>query len=166
MSPIEQSSIDILKILEQDARLSPAQIATMVGRSEDEVRKEIAHLEDEGIIRRYKTVINWEKAGREQVYAFIDVRITPSRGVGFDDVAARIYRFPEVVTVYLVSGEYDLRVIITGNSLNEIAFFVSDRLATIDRVEATITHFVLKRYKEDSVILGETTEDNRLPVVP
>jgi len=166
MAAIEHPSADILKILEQDARTTIAQIAAMTGKDEAAVRAKIEELERQGIIRRYKTVINWEKAGRDLVYAFIDVKVTPSRGVGFDDVAERIYKFPEVYSVYLVSGEFDLRVVVTGNSMKEVAFFVTEKLATIDRVQSTITHFVLKRYKEDSDILEEPSEDRRLPVTP
>ena len=166
MAAMEHPSTDILKILEQNARTTTAQIAAMTGRDEAAVREKIEELEKQGIIRRYKTVINWEKAGRDLVYAFIDVKVMPSRGVGFDDVAERIYRFPEVHSVYLVSGESDLRVVVTGNSIKEVAFFVTEKLATIDRVQSTITHFVLKRYKEDSDILEEPSEDRRLPITP
>lgn len=166
MAAKKQIAVDILKILEMDARTHPAQIATMTGRSEEEVRNEIASLEEQGIIRRYKTVVNWQKAGRELVYAFIDVKVTPSRGVGFDDVAERIYSYPEVASVYLVSGEFDLRVVVAGNTMQEVAFFVAEKLATIDRVQSTITHFVLKRYKVDSEVFEEPTEDRRLAVAP
>jgi DNA-binding Lrp family transcriptional regulator len=166
MAANEQVAADILKILEQDARTAPAQIATMTGRDEEDVRRQIAALEEQGIIRRYKTVINWEKAGRDLVYAFIDVKVTPSRGVGFDDVAERIYRFPEVHSVYLVSGEYDLRVVVTGSSMKQVAFFVAEKLATLDRVQSTVTHFVLKRYKEDSDVFEEPSGDRRLAVAP
>jgi DNA-binding Lrp family transcriptional regulator len=157
---------DILSILEQDARTSASQIALMAGSTEDEVRKRIAELEASGTIRKYKTVVNWEKAGRELVYAFIDVKVSPSRGVGFDSVAERICRFPEVASVYLVSGEYDLRVVVTGKTMQEIAFFVAERLSTIDRVLSTASHFVLKRYKVDSDTFEDPTEDKRLAVAP
>ncbi len=166
MAAIEQFTNNILKILEQDARTTPAQIAVMTGRTEQEVKDQIAALEQKGIIKRYKTVIDWAKAGRERTYAFIDVKVTPSRGVGFDDVAERIYKYPEVQSVYLVSGEYDLRVVVAGTSLKEVSFFVSEKLATIDNVQATITHFVLKRYKEDFEIFEDTSEDRRLSVAP
>jgi DNA-binding Lrp family transcriptional regulator len=166
MMTMEKHTSDILKILEQDARTSPAQIAIMTGMTEAEVRTQIAALEQNGIIKRYRTVINWEKAGREQVYAFIDVKVIPSRGAGFDDVAERIYRFPEVMSVYLVSGEYDLRVIVVGDNIREVSSFVSDKLAPIDKVQATVTHFVLKRYKEDGEVFEEPLDDRRLPVAP
>jgi len=158
---------DILKILEQDARTTPAQIAKLTGISEEEAAAEIKRLEEERIIIRYKTLIDWEKAGKDVIYAFIDVKVSPSRGVGFDDVAERIARFPEVTSVYLVSGEYDLRVVVAGSSMQELAFFVSEKLATIDRVQSTASHFVLKRYKVDSELLsGRGVEDKRLAIQP
>ncbi len=156
----------ILKILERDARTSPAEIAVMLGKTEDEVRESIKKMEANGIIRRYKTVIDWEKAGREQVFAFIDVRVTPSRGVGFDDVAKRIYNFPEVHSVYLVSGDYDLRVVVGGKTMHEVAFFVAEKLATLENVLSTRTSFLLKKYKDDGDVFVETETDNRLAVTP
>ena len=158
--------IDILKILEQDSTLPPEKVAAMLGRPVDEVKKDIQELEQQKIIRRYKAVVDWEKAGVERVSAFIDVKLLPSRGVGFDDVAERIYRFPEVRSVYLVSGDYDLRVIVEGEGIKQVAFFVSDKLATIDRVQGTATHFMLKKYKEDNDIFEEPEEDRRLIVSP
>ena len=157
---------EILRILDEDARLSPDEIASMTGKSPEEVRAIIEDCEQKGIIRRYKTVVEWEKLGEEPVIAFIDVKVSPERGVGFDDVAERIYRFPEVRAVYLVSGMHDLRVQVTGKSMKEVAFFVAEKLATIDRVQSTNTHFLLKRYKEDGVIFGAPEEDRRLAVTP
>jgi DNA-binding Lrp family transcriptional regulator len=157
---------EILRILDEDARLSPEEIASMTGKSPEEVRAIIEDCEQKGIIRRYKTVVEWEKLGEEPVIAFIDVKVSPERGVGFDDVAERIYRFPEVRAVYLVSGLHDLRVQVTGKSMKEVAFFVAEKLATIDRVQSTNTHFLLKRYKEDGVIFGAPEEDRRLAVTP
>jgi DNA-binding Lrp family transcriptional regulator len=156
----------ILKILERDARTPLSQVAAMVGQSEEEVRRIVAECEKKRIIRRYKTIIDWEKAGLERVFAFIDVKVSPAREVGFDDVAARIYRFPEVHSVYLVSGEYDLRVVVEGRTMREVAFFVAEKLATIDRVQSTATHFLLKKYKEDEEIIAEPEEDRRLAVTP
>jgi len=161
-----ECQIEILKILERDAHKTPMQIAAMLGMGEAEVAEIIRHLEEKGIIRRYKTVIDWEKAGVEKVFAFIDVKVTPARGVGFDDVAERIYRFPEVHSVYLVSGDHDLRVSVEGGHIREVANFVSEKLATIDRVQSTKTHFLLKKYKEDTDIFAEGEEDHRLPVAP
>jgi DNA-binding Lrp family transcriptional regulator len=156
----------ILKILEKDGRTSPAEIATMLGKTEDDVREAIQRMESSGIIRRYKTVIDWEKAGREQVFAFIDVRVTPSRGVGFDDVAKRIYNYPEVTSVFLVSGDYDLRVVVGGKTMHQVAFFVAEKLATLDNVLSTRTSFLLKRYKDDGDVFADVEADDRLAVTP
>ena len=157
---------EILRILEEDSRLTPDEIAAMTSKTPDEVKAVIDECEKNGIIRRYKTVIDWETVGEEPVIAFIDVKVTPERGVGFDNVAERIYRFPEVRSVYLVSGAYDLRVQVAGNSMKEVAFFVAEKLATIDRVMETSTHFLLKKYKEDGVIFEEPEADRRLAVAP
>lgn len=157
---------EILRILEEDSRLTPDEIAAMTGKTPDEVKAAIEQCEKSGIIRAYKTVIDWEKLGEEPVIAFIDVKVSPERGVGFDDVAERIYRFPEVRSVYLVSGVHDLRVQVTGKSMKEVAFFVAEKLATIDRVMETSTHFLLKKYKEDNVIFEEPEADRRLAVAP
>src|SRR4051812_12675972 len=163
---MEDTTNRILAILERDARTAPAEVAAMVGMSEDEVRRVIRECEERKIIRRYKTIIDWERAGEDAVLAFIDVRVSPAREVGFDDVAARIYRFPEVLAVYLVSGGYDLQVVVRGPSLKDVAMFVAEKLATIDRVNSTATHFLLRRYKEDGEILVEQEEDRRLAVTP
>jgi DNA-binding Lrp family transcriptional regulator len=163
---MEDTTHRILHILERDARTTPADIAAMVGVSEDDVRRVIRESEERKIIRRYKTVVDWERAGEEGVLAFITVRVSPAREVGFDDVAARIYRYPEVVSVYLVSGGYDLQVVIRGPSLKDVAMFVAEKLATIDRVNSTATHFLLRRYKEDGEVLVEQEEDRRLAVTP
>ena len=156
----------ILRILERDARTPPAQIATMVGLAEDEVRRTIQECEQRKIIRRYKTIVDWERAGDNCVTSFIEVRVSPAREVGFDDVAARIYRFPEVVSVHLMSGSYDLLVVVQGPSMKEVAFFVAEKLATLDGVLSTTTHFLLRRYKEDGEVLVEPEEDRRLAVTP
>jgi DNA-binding Lrp family transcriptional regulator len=156
----------ILRILERDARTAPADIAAMVGASEDDVRQVIRECEEKKIIRRYRTVVDWEKAGEQGVTAFIDVRVSPAREVGFDDVAARIFRYPEVRSVHLVSGGYDLQVVIQGPTMQDVALFVAEKLATIDRVNSTTTHFLLRRYKEDGDILVEQEEDRRLAVSP
>ena len=157
---------EILRLLEQDARMPIERIATLTGHAEAEVREMIADAERQGIIRRYKTVVDWSRRHSGRVMAFIDVQVTPARTVGFDDVAEQLYRFPEVRSLYLVSGEYDLRLIVEGGSLQEVASFVSDKLATIDRIKGTATHFLLKRYKEDSVPFEEFAHDGRLAVSP
>jgi DNA-binding Lrp family transcriptional regulator len=157
----------ILRALEQDARRTPDQVAGMVGLPAAEVAATIARLERAGIIRGYKTIINWDRVGEEQVIAFIDVSVSPQRDVGFDQVAARIYRHPEVRSVHLVSGGHDLRIVVTGSTMREIAAFVSEKLAPIDHVTATNTHFLLKAYKEDGVVLSEEpVDDDRLAVSP
>lgn len=157
---------DILSILEENARLSPEDIASMTGKSVDEVKVIIDDCEQKGIIRGYKTVVDWEKAGKERVFAFIDVKVSPERGVGFDDIAERILRFPEVHSLYLVSGTHDLRVVVGGTNMKQVAFFVAEKLATIDRVQSTSTHFLLKKYKEDGVIFAAAEPDRRLAITP
>jgi DNA-binding Lrp family transcriptional regulator len=156
----------ILEILEQDSRTTPEQIAAMLGADVDLVKQTIHQMESSGIIRRYKTVIDWDRFGEERVFAFIDVKVSPAREVGFDDVAERIYRFPQVHAVYLVSGDHDLRVIVSGRTMKEVAAFVAERLAPLDRVQATYTQFVLKRYKEDGEVYAETEPDRRLVMAP
>jgi DNA-binding Lrp family transcriptional regulator len=157
---------EILRLLEEDSRISTERIATLTGKTEEEVTALIAEAEKRGIIRRFKTVVDWDRLKEGRVMAFIDVTVTPARGVGFDDVAERIYRFPEVRSLYLASGEYDLRLIVEGGSLQEVASFVSEKLATVDRVRSTATHFILKRYKEDGVQFAEFREGKRLVVAP
>ena len=157
---------EILKVLEQDARATPRQIATQTGIAEEKVADQIAEWEAGGVIRRYKTVIDWERFGDERVFAFIDVKVTPARGVGFDDVAERIYRYPEVHSVVLVSGTQDLRCVVEGRTMREIADFVAQKLSTIDRVNSTSTHFLLKKYKEDGDIFADSETDHRLMVAP
>lgn len=156
---------EILRILENDPRASPKQIATMTGLSQDEVVKLIQQAEKDRTILRYKTVINWDKAGEEQVWALIGVKLTPQKDVGFDSIAEQIYRFPQTRTVYLISGNVDLIVIIAGKSAREIANFVSEKLAAIEGVQETITQFVLKRYKEDGEIIDGKEEIKRQPMV-
>ncbi|MCE5197526.1 MAG: Lrp/AsnC family transcriptional regulator [Armatimonadota bacterium] len=156
----------ILKILERDARTSPEQIAVRLGATVEEVSEAIKKMEESGIIRHYKTIVDWEKAGKEQVFAFIDVRVSPSRGVGFDDVAKRIYNYPEVHSVYLVSGDYDLRVVVEGKTMREVAFFVAEKLATLEGVLSTRSSFLLKRYKVDGDVFEEAAAEHRLAVTP
>ena len=155
----------ILKILEGDARTTPKQIATMTGAPQSEVDKLIKQAEKNGVILKYKTIINWEKAGEEQVSALIEVKIAPQRDVGFDAVAERIYRFPQARSVYLLSGTYDLLVLVTGKTMHEVADFVSQKLAPIEEVQGTVTHFLLKKYKEDGEILAGKEESKRQPVI-
>lgn len=164
---LDSKEREILKILERDAKADYQKIATMVGLSETEVSAKIKGFEDKGIIIQYKTLIDWEKAGEEVVYAFIDVKVTPERDVGFDAVAKRIYNFPQVHSLYLLSGTYDLSVVVEGKGMKEIAYFVAEKLATLDNVQGTVSHFILKKYKVDGQVLEEEAEeDKRLAVTP
>jgi DNA-binding Lrp family transcriptional regulator len=156
---------EIFKILENDARTTPKQISTMTGIPQSEVDKLIKQAEKDRTILKYKTIINWDKVGEEQVSALIEVKLIPQRDVGFDAVAERIYRFPQARSVYLLSGAYDLLVLVTGKTMHEVADFVSQKLAPIEGVQGTVTHFMLKRYKEDSEILGGKEETKRQPVI-
>lgn len=156
---------EILKILEDDARTTTKQISTMTGTPNAEVARLIKKAEQDRTILKYKTIINWEKLGEEQVWALIEVKVTPQRDVGFDAIAERIYRFPQARTVYLVSGTYDLLVIVVGKNMHEVANFVSQKLAPIEGVEGTVTHFMLKRYKEDGEILEGKEGVKRQPVI-
>ena len=144
---------DILKILENDARTSVKQIATMTGQPAGDVHKLIEQAEKDRVILKYKTVVNWDKVGEEQVWALIEVRVAPQKDVGFDAIAERIQRFPQAHSVYLISGTYDLLVLALGKTNHEIADFVSQQLSHIDGVQETVTQFVLKRYKEDGEVL-------------
>ena len=156
---------EILKILENDARTTAKQISAMTGTPGVEVTRIIRQAEKDRTILKYKTVINWEKVGEEQVWGLIEVKIAPQRDVGFDSIAQRIYRFPQARTVYLVSGTYDLLVLVVARTMHEVADFVSQKLAPIEGVQGTVTHFVLKRYKEDGEILEGREEIKRQPVV-
>lgn len=157
---------EILTVLEADAHAGPERIAALTGISEDEVRTSIADWEAAGVIRRYKTVVDWDRYGDERVTAFVDVTVAPERGRGFDDVAERIARFREIRAVHLVSGAQDLRVEVEGASMKEVADFVAQKLSGVDRVTATSTHFLLRRYKDDGELLGDPEPDRRLPVMP
>ena len=139
---------EILKLLENDCRNTPAQIAAMLGASESAVSAAIAELEADKTILGYKAMVDWDKTGEEIVTALIEVKVTPQRGDGFDRIAERIYQFEEVESMYLMSGAYDFTVIISGRTLKEVANFVSARLSTIDGVIGTATHFILRKYKE------------------
>jgi DNA-binding Lrp family transcriptional regulator len=157
---------DILHILERDARATPAQIATMTGRDEAEVKAAVAAFESNGIIRSYRTRVDWAKAGEPRVFAFIDVAVVPERGTGYDHIAERIYRYPEVHSVYLMSGTQDLRVVVEGRTIQEIGDFVAEKVATIESVRGTTTHFLLKKYKDDGDLFVDDAPDRRLAVTP
>lgn len=157
---------ELLEIIEKNSRISVSELASMLQKSEYEIEKEIERLENEKIILSYGTLIDWEKFGDDTVTAVIEINLTPQREVGFDAIAERIYRYDEVKTVYLMSGNFDLLVIIEGKSLKDISNFVSKRLSTIEGVTQTRSHFLLKAYKKDGVILDNEEEDRRLVVVP
>lgn len=158
---MERLEEQILCILEQDATASVERISTMLGVEESPVTDIIERFTKNGIILRYKALINWEKTEREMVTAHIELRVTPQRGEGFDKIAERIYQYPEIKSVYLVSGGYDLGVTIEGRSMKEVALFVAEKLAPMDNVVSTKTHFVLRKYKEDGVIFNEDDVDER-----
>jgi DNA-binding Lrp family transcriptional regulator len=163
-----QRTIDeqILELLEQNARLPDERIASLVGIEPSEVHGAIKRMEDEKIILGYRAVTDPAKSSDGKVTCMIEVRVTPQRGVGFDKIAERIYRFPEVRSLYLVSGSYDLLVVIEGQSIQDISYFVFEKLATLDHIQSTTTHFMLKKYKDNGIILGQVEEVKRLPVAP
>ncbi len=159
--------MSILEILYADARTPLDDIATMTGHDVDDVRDSIARLEREKIILKYPALINWDKTTTERVEAIIEVRVTPQRDQGFDAIAARIYRYEEVRSVYLMSGGFDLCVMAEARTMRQLAFFVAEKLSTLDSVISTATHFMLKKYKEDGVIFeGADADDHRLAVSP
>ena len=143
---------EILRLLENDAKLSAEQLAVMLDSDKEAIEREICELEENGTILGYKTVVDWEKTDIESVTAMIDVKLTPQRDRGFDRVAEKIYNYPEVKSVYLMSGAYDLSVLIEGKTMKEVAFFVSQKLAPIESVMSTATHFVLHKYKDKGVL--------------
>ncbi len=157
---------ELLKIIEKNSRIDLKELAVLLGVEEIDVVNELAKLESEGIICGYHTLINWEKTSIEKVSALIEVRVTPQRGQGFDSIAERIYKYPEVHAVYLISGGYDLLVSMEGKSLKEVSQFVSDKLSTLESVLSTATHFVLKKYKDHGTILSRKDEDEREKVTP
>jgi DNA-binding Lrp family transcriptional regulator len=157
---------NILDLLKEDARRSAELLATLLGADRAEVEKAIAELEADKVIVKYATVVNWGKVDDDKVTALIEVQITPERGRGFDAIAERIYLYPEVKSVYLMSGAYDLLVEIEGTTLKEVASFVSSKLSSIDRVLSTKTHFILKKYKQDGVIFEDHEDDQRLLISP
>ena len=157
---------ELLELLEHDARRSIKELATMLGRSEYEVEEQMKKLEKDKIILGYNTMIDWQKYGNNTVTAIIEVNVTPQREFGFDAIAERIYRFDEVKTVYLMSGGFDLLVIIEGKTLNNNVDFVARRLSTIEGVTSTRSHFMLKPYKKDGIIIGNKKKDHRLVITP
>ncbi|MDD6050802.1 MAG: Lrp/AsnC family transcriptional regulator [Clostridiales bacterium] len=157
---------ELLDLLREDCRLPLEKLSVMLGATPEVVAETIDRLESERIILHYAPTINWDKTDRERVEAMIQVNVLPQRDRGFDEVAARIYRFEEVKSVYLMSGEYDLLVLVEGRTLKELALFVSSKLSALDQVTGTQTCFVLKRYKEDGIVFEGDSTDNRLVISP
>ncbi len=151
----------ILELLERDASLTPQQIAVMLNRDAAEVEAKIREYEKENVIVGYKTIVNWEKTEFEPVSAIIELRVTPQRGEGFDEVAKRIYQYEEVASVYLMSGGFDIAVMLEGKTMKEVALFVAEKLAPMEQVISTATHFVLRKYKVDGNIISDKPRDTR-----
>lgn len=151
----------ILKLLENDATLTSSQLAVMLDKEEGDIKDAIEKYEKDGVILGYKTIIDWDKTDREYVTALIEVKLTPQKDRGFDKVAEKIYNYDEVKSLYLMSGAYDLAVFIEGKTMKEVAYFVAQKLAPIDSVVSTATHFVLRKYKDNGVIYGGIEEDLR-----
>ena len=163
---MEKTEMSILNILTEDARTPISQIAVMLGESEATIADTIARLERQRIILKYPALVNWERVDVDQVEAMIEVRVTPQRGEGFEAIAEQIYRFEEVSSVYLMSGGYDLLVNMKARTMRQLALFVAEKLSTIEHVISTATHFVLRKYKDQGVVMDESEEDLRLKVTP
>ena len=163
---LNEFDLSVLEILAEDGRTSPEKIAVMTGHGEDEVKDAIARMERDRILLAYPAMVNWDRVREDKVQALIEVRVTPQRDEGFDLIAERIYNFEEVKSVYLMSGAYDLLVIVEGSNIKQLALFVAEKLSTIEHVLSTATHFVLKKYKQDGVIVEKSAADDRLQVSP
>ena len=157
---------ELLSLIEKNSKMSLKELAVLLGADELEIANEMEALEKEGVICGYHTLIDWDKTKSEKVTALIEVRVTPQRGQVFDKIAERIYKYPEVRSVYLISGGFDLLVTLEGKSLKEISAFVSDKLSTLDSVLSTATHFILKKYKDHGTILDKKHEDEREVITP
>lgn len=156
----------ILNMLENNGRIDLRDMAVMLGVHETEVANAIADMEKEHIICGYNTLINWDKTTEEKVTALIEVKVVPQRGIGFDSIAERIYKYDEVSSLYLMSGGFDFTVIIEGKTMKSVALFVAEKLSTLDSVQSTSTHFVLKKYKDYGIVLEEDEKDERMLVTP
>lgn len=156
-----QEKRNVLELLEKDARLTPREIAVMLEKEEGDIKKMVAEMEKDGVVLGYRTIIDWDKTDKEYVSALIELKITPQRDRGFDRVAERIYNFPEVESLYLMSGGFDLCVIIEGKTMREVAYFVANKLAPMEDVVATATHFVLRKYKDKGIVYGPAKIDER-----
>ena len=156
----------ILTFIEKNSRVELRELAVLLGMEEVDVANELEAMEQEGIICGYHTLIDWDKVTTERVNALIEVRVTPQRGRGFDSIAERIYKYPEVEATYLISGGYDLLVTLEGKTLKEVSSFVTEKLSTLETVISTSTHFILKKYKDHGTILHEKYDDERMIVTP
>lgn len=156
----------ILGIIEKNSRVDVHELAVILGVEEIDVINEMKDMEEEGVICGYHTMIDWEKTSIEKVTALIEVRVTPQRGQGFDTIAERIYKYPEVNSVYLISGGYDLLITLEGKSIKDVSAFVSDKLSTLETVLSTATHFILKKYKDHGTILSKKYTDERMKITP
>ena len=156
----------ILSYLEKNSKMDSKEIAILLGTEPDVVENEIRKMEEEKIICGYHTMIDWDKTSSEMVTALIEVRVTPQRGQGFDSIAERIYNYPEVNSVYLISGSFDLLVTIEGKSLREVSQFVSEKLSALDSVLSTQTNFILKKYKDHGTIMAAKSKDERIQMIP
>lgn len=156
----------ILRIIENNSNIDLKELSVMLGESEAAIANEIADMEKEHIICGYTTLINWDKTSDEKVTALIEVKVTPQRGFGFDAIAERIYNYPEIKSVYLMSGGFDFTVIIEGKTMKSVAMFVSEKLAQLDSVISTSTHFVLKKYKDHGTVIEAEQKDERMLVTP
>jgi DNA-binding Lrp family transcriptional regulator len=157
---------EILGILSENAKATPAEVAALLGRSEEEVARKIKGMEEAGIIKKYITLIDWEKLEGSYVFAVLELKVALQRKTGYDSVAERIARFSEVDSVRLISGDYDLQVTVKGKSMKDVAFFVAEKIATLEGIQSTCTHFILKTYKEHGVVLEDKQKPKRLVISP
>ncbi|MPZ24128.1 MAG: Lrp/AsnC family transcriptional regulator [Dehalococcoidia bacterium] len=155
---------DLLRALEQDARLSPETLARALGTTADEAKAQIAEAENDGVILGYRTIIDWDKAGEETVMAWVELRVVPQQRVGFDAISERIARFEQAVSVYLTSGTYDVGILVRGRTMHDVSNFVAETLATMEGVQSTVTHFIMRRYKVEGSLTSQRDSDERLPV--
>jgi len=163
---MDEKDLELLRILEENSRLSAEEVATMTSLSPAEVEARVSALEAARIITGYSTVINWEKAGNGEVSAIIELKVSPERDYGYDRIAERLSRFRQVRTLRLMTGTYDLQLLVTGKNMQEVSRFVSEHVAPMDRIRETATHIIMKSYKENGNILFEQTEPERLPISP
>jgi DNA-binding Lrp family transcriptional regulator len=163
---MDEKDLELLRILEESSRLSAEDVATMTSLPTSEVARRVAALEAARIIKGYSTVVNWELAGNEEVSAIIELKVSPERDYGYDRIAERLSRFRQVKTVRLITGTYDLQVIVSGKNMHEVSRFVSEHVAPMDRIRETATHIIMKTYKENGTMFFEQPETERLPYSP